>query len=100
MAESRGISLSDVIRSAIAGLLDRDDREELHSHVVPESLTAVDRKQLALLHRILGRLVDHGARDERLEHDGDTSYQLDRAQALEEGWATEYDMEFYGMEPE
>ena len=92
--------MSDLIRAAIDGLFDRDDREELRPAVVPESLTAVDRKQLALLHRILARLVEDGTDDDRLDQDGDTGYQLDRAQALEEGWAREYDMEFYAMEAE
>lgn len=100
MAEGRGISVSDLLRSLIDGLFDRDDREEPRRRVVPESLTSVDRKQLSLLHKILARLVDDKADDERLGYDGDTAYQLDRAQALEEGWTKEYDMEFYAMEPE
>lgn len=100
MADARGASVSDLIRSAIDGLFDRDDRDELRPAVVPESLGAVDRKQLALLHRILARLVEDRGADDRLGEDGDTSYQLDRAQALEAGWAREYDMEFYAMEAE
>lgn len=101
MAEARGTTVSDLIRSLIDGLFDRDEREESRPRVVPESMTAVDRKQLALLHRILARLVeDRSTDDERLGGDGDTAHQLDRAQALEQGWAKEYDMEFCGMEPE
>lgn len=41
--------------------------------VVPVSLSAIDRKQLALLHRILARLVKDQADDERLGHDGDAA---------------------------
>lgn len=100
MAEGRGVSVSDLLRSLIDGLFDRDDRDEPRRRVVLESLTAVDRKQLALLHKILARLVEERTDDERLGYDGDTAYQLDRAQALEEGWTKEYDMEFYAMEPE
>jgi uncharacterized protein YfbU (UPF0304 family) len=100
MAEGRGVSVSDLLRSLIDGLFDRDDRDEPRHRVVPESMTAVDRKQLALLHKILARLVEERTDDERLGYDGDTAYQLDRAQALEEGWTMEYDMEFYAMEPE
>src|SRR5262245_15886667 len=87
VADGRGISLSDLLRSLIDGLFDRDDREEdtPRRRVVPESLSATDRKTLALLHRILARLVEDREDDERLGHDGDTRYQLDRAQALEEG---------------
>lgn len=100
MADGNGVSVSDLLRSLIDGLFDRDDRDVPRRRVVPESMTAVDRKQLALLHRILARLVDERTDDERLGHDGDTAYQLDRAQSLEEGWTKEYDMEFYAMEPE
>jgi len=100
VADARGVSLSDLIRSAIDGLFDRDDRDVLRPAVVPESMSVIDRRQLALLHRILARLVEDRSDDERLGHDGDTAYQLDRAEALEAGWAREYDMEFYAVEPE
>lgn len=100
MAEGMGISVSDLLRSLIDGLFDRVDRQEPRRRVVPESMTAVDRKQLALLHKILARLVEEDVDDDRLAYDGDTTYQLDRAQALEEGWTKEYDMEFHAMEPE
>lgn len=100
LAEGQGISVSDLVRSQIDRLLDQGDREEPRRRIVPESMTAVDRKQLSLLHKILARLVEEKTADERLEHDGDTAYQLDRAQALEEGWTAEYDMEFIAMEPE
>jgi uncharacterized protein YfbU (UPF0304 family) len=100
MAEGRGISVSDLLRSLIDGLFDRDDRDDPRPRVVPESMTPVDRKQLALLHKILARLVEEKTADERLGYDGDTKYQLDRAQVLEEGWTKEYDLEFYVMEPE
>lgn len=101
IADGKGVSVSVLLRYLIDGLLDRDDRDGMPRRpVVPESMTAIDRKQLALLHRILARLVEEKTADERLGHDGDTAYQLDRAQALEEGWTKEYDMEFYAMEPE
>lgn len=100
MADGRGLSLSDLIRDAIDGLFDQGDREAPRRAVVPESISPIHRRQLALLHRILARLVEGQTTDERLEHDGDTAYQLDRAEALEEGWTNEYDMEFYATEPE
>lgn len=100
VAEGRGVSVSDLLRSLIDGLFDRDDREVPRRPIVPESMTAVDRKQLALLHKILARLVEETTDDRRLGEDGDTAYQLDRAEALERGWTAEYDMEFYAMEPE
>lgn len=100
VADGKGLTLSELLRSLIDGQFDREDREEPRRRIVPESMTAVDRKQLALLHKILARLVEDKKDDDRLGFDGDTSYQLDRAQSLEEGWTREYDMEFYAMEPE
>lgn len=100
LAEGQDISVSDLVRSQIDKLLDQGDREEPRRRIVPESMTAVDRKQLSLLHKILARLVEEKTADERLGHDGDTVYQLNRAQALDEGWTAEYDMEFIAMEPE
>lgn len=99
MADGRAVSLSDLLRTAIDGLFDERD-EPGRPPVVPESLTPIDRRQLALLHRILARLVEDRTDDERLGHDGDTTYQLDRAEALEEGWSREYDMEFIAIQPE
>lgn len=100
VAEGQGISVSDLLRSLIDGLFDRDDRQVRRRPIVPESMTAVDRKQLAMLHKILARLVEDKVDDRRLGEEGDTRYQLDRAEALEKGWTAEYDLEFYALEPE
>jgi len=93
LARGRGQNLSDLIRSALDGLLMRDDGEQID--VAPRSLTAVDRQQLALLHRILARLVG-----EDNDVDGDKAYQLERAEVLENGFVREYSTEFYGIFPE
>jgi hypothetical protein len=94
LARSRGQSLSDLIRSALDGLLLRDT-DENRLNITPRSLTAVERQQLALLHRILARVVG----DDN-DVDGDKAYQLERAQVLEEGFVGEYSKEFCGMAPE
>ena len=94
LANTRGDTLSDVIRSAIDSLLDRDRGTDYGQ--TPASLTPVERKQLSMLHRILARLLPEDANEE----DGDPQYQFDRARALEAGWVTEYDMEFVQIEPE
>lgn len=59
------------------------------------SLTVVERQQLALLHRILARVVGEDA-----DEDGDKKYQLERARVLEEGFVGEYSTEFIGIVPE
>ena len=70
-----------------------NDEERLD--ITPRNLTAVERQQLALLHRILARVVG-GDNDV----DGDKAYQLERARVLEEGLVGEYSTEFCGISPE
>lgn len=94
LARGRGQSLSDLIRSALDGLLKRGDDSDRRS-IAPNSLTAVDRQQLALLHRILARVVG-----EDNDVDGDKGYQLERAEVLENGFVHEYSTEFAGIYPE
>ena len=55
----------------------------------------MERQQLALLHRILARVVG----DDN-DVDGDKAYQLERAHVLEEGFVGEYSQEFCGIAPE
>lgn len=93
LARGRGQNLSYLIRSALDGLLMREDDEQID--VAPPSLTTVERQQLALLHRILARVVG----DDN-DVDGDKAYQLERAEVLENGFAREYSREFYGIYPE
>jgi uncharacterized protein YfbU (UPF0304 family) len=94
LARGRGQSLSDLIRSALDGLLMRDEDQD-RLDVAPRSLTAMERQQLSLLHRILARLVD----DDN-DVDGDKAYQLERAEVLENGFVREYSTEFAGIYPE
>jgi uncharacterized protein YfbU (UPF0304 family) len=63
--------------------------------ITPRSLTAVKRQQLALLHRILARVVG----DDN-DVDGDKDYQLERADILEKGFVGAYPTEFIAIRPE
>jgi len=94
LARGRGVSLSDLIRSALDSLLARPVNTQ-RVDVAPPSLTAVERQQLALLHRILARVVGQDN-----DVDGDKAYQLDRAVVLENGFVREYGTEFAGIYPE
>lgn len=94
LARSRGQNLSGVIRSALDGLLDRGD-DDSQPDIAPRNLTALERQQLALLHRILARLVG----DDN-DVDGDKTYQLERAEVLENGFVREYEKEFAGIHTE
>ncbi|ALC07210.1 YfbU family protein (plasmid) [Corynebacterium deserti GIMN1.010] len=93
LAQGRNQSLSDLIRTALDGLLGRDQKTGAFD-MSPASLSVVDRQQLALLHRILARLVEGDLED------GDRDYQLERAKVLEEGFTREYSTEFAGIYPE
>lgn len=99
IARGRNMTLSELIRTHLDTLLvregDPEDEVAKRGDVTPRSLTAVERQQLALLHRILARLVadDNGP-------DGDKAYQLERAEVLENGFVNEYDTEFAGIYPE
>lgn len=93
LARGRGESLSDVIRSAISVTLLRDDTDN-RINMTPRSMTIVERQTLALLHRILARLVTDD------DSDRDKAGQLALAEALESGFTSEYDNEFSEIEPE
>lgn len=92
VANARDEKLSDVLRAAIDIVLDRDD--EAIRRVAPPSMSAVERQQLSLLHRILARVVSDD------DIDGDAGYQLDRARVLEAGFTREYYKEFIAIQPE
>lgn len=97
VARARGQNLSDLIRAVVNDLVlpepQNDWRYEAH---VPVSLTVVERQQLALLHRILARVLPEDANGS----DGDLSYQLERARVLEKGFVQQYPTEFGSIEPE
>jgi len=94
LAEGQGVSLSDLVRRALLDQLDDPDREGAQPGRVPESLSLVERRKMALLHRILATLVD-GSEDE-----GNAQDQLRLARSLEHGWVADYNTEFTSIEPE
>ena len=88
-----GVSLSDYVRNLLRSDIVpvREERE-----YTPQHLTAIDRRMLSLLHRVLARVLPEDANDV----DGDAEYQLERAKVLEDGYAGEYWMEFAGIDSE
>jgi uncharacterized protein YfbU (UPF0304 family) len=95
-ADQEHQTLSDFIRErlqdAVFNFRETDDTKGLE----PDSMSAIDRHTLSLLHRILGRVLPEGANDV----DGNTDYQLERAKVLESGFTNEYATEFAGLYPE
>ncbi len=98
IARAQGTTLSELARRTLGVLLVRADDPDgsvpFGSGEAPAALTTFERHQLAVLHRILARLVDgKGA-------DGDFDYQMRRAEILEKGYVAEYEDVFVAIEPE
>ena len=98
LARAQGTTLSELARRTLGALLVRQRVDDLPdrpgSVEIPAGLTTVERHQLALLHRILARLVEGDGED------GDFDYQITRAEILESGYVAEYDDVFVAIEPE
>lgn len=96
IAASRGMTLSELARDTLGKLSKREpDPDGRRPGETPETLNAVTRHQLALLHRILAHLVNEDSGEE-----GDRDFQVARARVLEKGYVAEYDDEFLAIEPE
>ncbi|WES65832.1 YfbU family protein [Microbacter sp. GSS18] len=85
MADDQGVTLSEFVRDLVsASTVPVYEHPEDHGDLeVPESLRQVDRQMLALLHRILARvLLEDGG--------GDLEGQLELAEVIQEGYTGEY----------
>lgn len=90
-ADAAHETLSDFVRNCLQdAVIESPERAERRSVSRIESLTLFERQTLALLHRILARVLPDDANDE----DGDEAYQLKRASVLEQGFTGEYSTEF------
>jgi uncharacterized protein YfbU (UPF0304 family) len=99
LAHTQGVSLSEYVRDLLLEAVVPVHDDRTHSHgdePAPESIRTMERQTLALLHRILARVLPEGANDV----DGDTEYQLERATILEEGFTGEYWHEVAGLRTE
>jgi uncharacterized protein YfbU (UPF0304 family) len=98
-AEEERQSLSDFVRDrlndAVFGFRSEEEPKKTGG-LEPESLSALERHQLALLHRILARVLPEDANDV----DGDKDFQLERAKVLERGYTSEYWVEYASIHPE
>ncbi|MBD8104734.1 YfbU family protein [Plantibacter sp. CFBP 8775] len=93
LASGRNQTISDVVRPALDALLGRETRTA--PDLAPVSLSAFERRQLALTHRILA-ILNGGVE----EFATDADEELARAHVLEEGYTAEYSREFAGIYPE
>lgn len=98
LADAEGVSLSEYVRDLVlAAVVPVFEREvEPGEEPAPETMRLADRQVLALLHRILARVLPEDSND----IDGDAEYQLERAQVIEAGFTGEYWREVAGFRTE
>jgi uncharacterized protein YfbU (UPF0304 family) len=87
LARERGISVSELLRSAIADFI-----ESGRSAEAPRTLTLMERRTLALQHDILAQV--------RADDKDEVAYHRKRAEVLSQGFTGEYETEFLSIEPE
>lgn len=96
IARAQDTTVSELARRTLRGLTTKSSSEAERTGLaeVPDGLSTFQRHQLALLHRILARLVD-GHRE-----DGSFDSQIGLAETLEHGYVGEYGGVFAAIEPE
>ncbi|PPF83289.1 hypothetical protein C5E07_11375 [Pseudoclavibacter sp. RFBJ3] len=99
-ADARRVSMSEFVRTTLEDAVDRFriDSEIAPTGFHPDTMTPQERHQLALLHRILARVLPENAFHG--DGDRDREYQLERAKVLEKGFTHEYRVEFAGIDTE
>lgn len=98
LADGEGVSLSEYVRDLLlAAVVPVFEREvEPGDEPAPETMRLADRQVLAMLHRILARVLPENSNDV----DGDAEYQLERARVIESGFTGEYWREVAGYRTE
>lgn len=97
MADAEGVTLSEHVRDILLeSVLPVYAPVQHGEEPAPESMRTIDRQVLALLHRVLARVLPEDANGA----DGDKEYQLARATILEEGFTGEYWREVAGFSTE
>jgi uncharacterized protein YfbU (UPF0304 family) len=97
-ASAEGVTVSDFIRNLISEVVVPIRADEQPDELAPESLTTKERHMMALLHHILARVLpEDGPSTDGI---GSRDDQLERARVLEDGFTTEYWVEFAGISPE
>lgn len=87
LARARGLSASDLIRSLIDNALGRDDPGRPSGDATPPSLSAIERRTLALQHEILAHLTGGPDEDNR---GSESEYHRNMIEVLNSGFTSEY----------
>jgi uncharacterized protein len=91
LARARGLSTSDLLRELIWQALGRDD-ERPRDDTTPASLSAVERRRLAMQHEILAILT--------AEDEWESGYHRQMVEVLNSGFTSEYYKTFQMIQPE
>src|SRR6476620_4329932 len=81
LARAKGLSTSDLLRDLIWQALGREEDRPQHD-VTPQSLSAFQRRQLAMQHEILANLIT--------EPEWEAAYHRQMVEVLNAGYAAEY----------
>lgn len=90
-ARARDTTLSELMRQAIDAVLERDPEQPWKRSDVPQTLSTMERRQLAFQHELIAHVSDDPAEKE---------YALQRSRVLRRGYTLEYGAEFDDIEPE
>ncbi len=91
LAHARGLSTSDLLRELIWQALGRDDVRP-RDDTTPRSLSALDRRRLALQHEILANL--------EADDEWESAYHHQMVEILSSGYSAEYYKMFQMIQPE
>jgi uncharacterized protein YfbU (UPF0304 family) len=97
LARARGLSASDLIRSLIDSALGRTNGDRPTADAVPQSLSATERRALALQHEILARLTSEPDED---NGGWESEHHRHMIEVLSSGYTAEYPDMFQMIQPE
>jgi uncharacterized protein len=97
LARARGISASDLIRSLIDNAIGRDDPARPYGDPTPQSLSAIERRTLAMQHDILAHLTADPDED---NGGWEAEYHRKMIDVLSSGYTSEYPDTFQMIQPE
>lgn len=93
---ARGLTASDLIRELIDQALGRVDRDRPRDATTPPSLSAIERRRLAMQHEVLALLTEDNEEDGGWE----SKYHRRMVEVLNAGYTAEYYKTFQMIEPE
>lgn len=97
LARARGLTASDLARELIGQALGRDDYDSPRGDTTPNSLSALDRRRLALQHETLAILTAEDGED---GGGYEAEYHRKMVDVLNSGYTSEYYKTFQMIEPE